>query len=178
MPPPTTQPALHQDAPNLGAFIDDKTGVVTIELAILATVLSFLAIGVLDFSLAYVRQSEMSNAVRAGTQLALVRRPSLGPSATDQESIVSLATIREAVVNSANFLTEDPGEEVLTTGVFCQCPDGLSIPCTDETGTSPSCTGKQAFLEITLVDQYQPIFSYPALPENIRLVAQQSIRLN
>lgn len=159
-------------------FGSDRKGVVTVELAILATVLSLMAIGVLDFSLAYVRQSEMSNAVRAGTQFALVRRPSLGPSATEQDSIVSLATIRQAVVNSASFLQADPGEELLSAGVFCQCPDGLSVPCTTEAGVASPCSTKQTFLEITLVDQYRPIFSYPAIPETIRLVAQQSIRLN
>lgn len=159
-------------------FAKDRRGVVTVELAILAVVLCFMAIGVLDFSLAYVRQSEMSNAVRAGTQFALVRRPSLGPSATEQQSIVSLSTIREAVINSANFLSADPGEEFLSAGVFCQCPDGEIVSCTTESGVASPCSDKQAFLEITLVDQYQPIFNYPAIPDSIRLVAQQSIRLN
>lgn len=160
------------------ALIRDRRGVVSVEIAIVVSVLSFLAIGVIDYSLAFARQSEMSNAVRAGVQFALVRRPSIGPSADEQESIISLQTIRQAVIDSARYLETDPGTDMLNAEVFCQCPDAQPVECVSQSGVPLSCTDRQTLLQITLVDQYSPIFRYPGLPEQFRLVAQQSVRLN
>lgn len=156
----------------------DRRGVISIEVAILASVLSLLAVGVIDFSLAYARQSEMSNAVRAGVQFALVRRPSIGPSADEQESIISLQTIRQAVIDSATYLSEDPGEDALSATVFCQCPDAQPVACVSDSDAPLACIDRQAFLQVTLAGGYTPILRYPGLPENIELRAQQSIRLD
>ncbi len=156
----------------------DRSGVVTVETAIIASVLSGMAIGIVDFSLAYSRQSEMSNAVRAGVQFALVRRPSIGPSADEQESIISLQTIRQAVINSSGFLESDPGIEKLDASIFCQCPDTQPVTCVSEPGVALACTNRRTFLQITLKNDYEPIFNYPLVPETIKLEASNSVRLN
>lgn len=156
----------------------DRKGMASVELAIIGSVLSALAIGVVDFSLAYSRQSEMSNAVRAGVQFALVRRPSIGPSAEAQESIISLQTIREAVINSSGFLSADPGVEKLDASVFCQCPDASPVSCVSDPGVSLPCADRRTFLQITLKNDYTPIFNYPLVPEQIELQASNSVRLN
>lgn len=156
----------------------DAKGVVSVETAIIGSVLSVMAIGVFDFSMAYSRQSQMSNAVRAGVQFALVRRPSIGPSAETQESIISLQTIREAVVASASFLESDPGTEDLSASVFCQCPDAQPVTCVSEPSVPLPCTQRRTFLEISLRQNYTPMFSYPIIPDEIPLEASNSIRLN
>jgi Flp pilus assembly protein TadG len=160
------------------SILRDIRGVVTVETAIIASVLSGLAIGIMDFSLAFSRQSEMSNAVRAGVQFALVRRPSIGPSADEQDSIISLQTIREAVINSADYLTSDPGTENLEASVFCQCPDSQPVTCVSEPDVPLACTQRRTFLQITLRNDYTPIFNYPLVPETIPLEASNSVRLN
>jgi len=160
------------------ALLRDIRGVISIETAVMASVLSVVALGVFDFSMAYSRQSELSNAVRAGVQFALVRRPSIGPSADEQASIISLQTIREAVINSASYLDGDPGADKLTASVFCQCPDAQTVTCVSEPDVPLSCSPRRTFLQITLRSDYTPIFNYPLVPDTIPLEASNSIRLN
>lgn len=170
--------ALRTGMPGLARFRRDRKGVISIEVAILVSVLSFMAVGTVDLALAFARQSEMSNAVRAGVQFALVRRPSIGPSADVQESIMSLETIRTAVIDSARYLTSDPGAESLSADVFCQCPDTTPVACVSEPGVPLPCSGKQTFLEVTLLNEYTPVLRFPGIPDSFQLTAQQSIRLN
>ena len=156
----------------------DKRGIVSVETAVIGSVISILALGVVDFSLAYSRKSEMTNAVRAGVQFALVRRPSIGPSADEQESIISLETIRQAVIASAGFLESDPGTENLSASVFCHCPNAQPVSCVSQPSVPLPCTERQTILEITLRNNYTPIFNYPLIPETISLEATNSVRLN
>ena len=158
--------------------LKDRQGVVSVETAVIGAVISILALGVVDFSMAYSRKSEMANAVRAGVQFALVRRPSIGPSADEQESIISLQTIREAVIDSASFLTEDPGTEQLSASVICQCPNAQPVTCVSDPGVPLPCTERQTILEISFRNDYTPIFDYPLIPETISLQTTNSVRLN
>ena len=160
------------------SMLRDRGGMVSLETAVFASLFSVLAIGVLDFSLAYTRQSEMSNAVRAGVQFALVRRPSIGPSASTEESIISLQNVRQAVINSSDYLTADPGVENLEATIFCQCPDAQPVTCVSDPGVPLACTKRLTFLQITLKSDYTPIFTYPLVPATIPLKATNSVRLN
>lgn len=160
------------------AVLRDRRGIISVETAVIGAVLSILALSVVDFSMAYSRQSEMSNAVRAGVQFALVRRPSIGPSAEEQESIISLQTIRQAVIDSASFLTDDPGTDEIDATVFCLCPNGSSVTCVSEPGVPLACNERQTFLQITFRNGYTPMFNYPLIPDTISLEATNSVRLN
>ena len=159
-------------------ILRDRRGIVSVETAIIGSVISILALGIVDFSMAYSRKSEMTNAVRAGVQFALVRRPSIGPSAEEQESIISLSTIRQAVIDSADFLESDPGTEDLSASVFCLCPNAQPVTCVSDPGVPLACTARQTFLQIDFKNDYTPIFDYPLIPETISLEATNSVRLN
>ena len=163
---------------SLRAILRDRQGVISVETAIIGMVFTVLAIGVVDFSMAYSRKSEMSNAVRAGIQFALVRRPSIGPSATTQTSLVSLETIRQAVIDSASFLQSDPGTEDLNATVVCECADGSSVECLSQASVPLACDDRQTILQITFRNGYTPMFNYPLVPDVIELEAKNSVRLN
>jgi len=156
----------------------DNRGIVSVETAIIGSVISILALGVVDFSMAYSRKSEMTNAVRAGVQFALVRRPSIGPSADEQASIISLETIRQAVIDSADFLENDPGTDDLSASVFCLCPNEQPVTCVSQPDVPLACSERQTFLEISFRNNYTPIFDYPLIPNPISLEATNSVRLN
>ena len=68
------------------AFGRSERGGMLVETAMGVSFLIALMIGVTDFGLAYARQMAMSNAVRSGSQLALVRHPSLDPSANQTDA--------------------------------------------------------------------------------------------
>lgn len=158
--------------------VHDRRGVLTFELAMVVSALSLISIGIIDLSLAFSRKAEMTNVVRAGTQFALVRKPSLGISATEQQELMSLAEIREAVVQSASFLETDPGSPELDITVFCECPDTTPVTCAADPGVPLPCQDRITLLNITLNNTYTPIMPYPGLPDSYDLTAIGTIRLN
>lgn len=160
-------------------LVRDCRGEATVETVIIVFVLAMMIAGTLDFSLAFARKSEMSNAVRAGVQFALARRPSIGPNVSENETLISLQTIRDAVVLSATFLTTDPGSPDLDVDLFCQCPDTTPVTCAPDPGVTLPCPERNTYMQITLRSDYNPIFSFPGVLETtLNLESTGSVRLN
>ena len=160
-------------------LLNDSRGEATIETALLVMVLSMLVVGVLDFSLAFAQKSSMSNAVRAGVQFALARHPSIGPSASTNDTVISLQNIRNAVVDAATYLTTDPGSPALDVNLFCQCPDTTPVTCVPDPGVTLPCPIRQTYMRITLRKTYDPILVYPGvLSSALNLESSGSVRLN
>lgn len=159
-------------------LVVDRRGVLTFELAMIVSAMALISVGIIDLSLAFSRKAEMVNAARAGTQFALVRRPSLGPEATEEESLLSLSELREVVVKSATFLDSDPGSPALDITVFCECPDATPVACMADPGVPLPCPDSVTLLTITLNHAYTPIMDFPGLPDSFALQTTNSIRLN
>ncbi|MEK9660332.1 MAG: hypothetical protein VW644_01105, partial [Alphaproteobacteria bacterium] len=113
----------------------------------------------------------VSNAVRAGSQFALVRHPSLGPGANTQQAIVSMQDIRDSVVQTAGFLATDPGAPELIVCVFYECPGNPPTACTTTPGTSPGCAQWQTFVSISLSHAYDFLSPFPLFGNGITLSA-------
>jgi hypothetical protein len=151
------------------AFCLCRRGMVTIEGAFVATVVGFLMIGVIDFGLAYKRHAELENAVRAGTQYALVRRPQQG----------DIDPIRDAVWDTAPFYQGAPGT-ALDVEFYCECPDGAASQCSAPGGVS-LCSGgveRYAFVRVRLSQDFDLLFAYPGVGTSVDLAAEGSVRLN
>lgn len=155
----------------------DEDGVIMAEVAIGSTIMVALIVAVADFGLAYTRQLEMMNATRAGTQLALVRHPSLNPSADEEEALTSVGEIRQAVLTAASFLKSDPGQDALQVWLSCTCDDGTPIQCVPETGMSQPCSETRTYANVKLDLAYEFMLPYPGIGESVQLVAENSIRL-
>jgi len=153
----------------------DRRGNVLIETAMVAGMLGLLAIGAIDFGMAYVRQSEVENAVRAGTQFALARHPSMGEIA---DGVVTPQEVRDQIANTANFLDSDPGDPPLSVEFSCECPDGTAVQCTSTAISSLPCSDRRTYLTVTLQHDYEMIFAYPGLGQSLNLNTQSSVRLN
>jgi hypothetical protein len=146
-----------------------RRGTVTIEGAFVATVLGVLLIGVIDFGLAYKRHAELENAVRAGTQYALVRRPQQG----------DVNPIRDAVYETAPFVEGAPGTG-LDIEFYCECPDGSPSQCSAPGGVA-LCSGgveRYAFVRVRLSQDFDLLFAYPGVGTSVDLAAEGSVRLN
>lgn len=159
----------------IGRLRRERGGNVLIETAMVAGMLGLLTIGAIDFGMAYVRQSEIENAVRAGAQFALARHPSMGELA---DGVVNTQQVRDKVWESANFLTADPGDPTLSVEFSCQCPDGMAVQCTSTGISSLPCNDRRTYLFITLQHDYDMIFAYPGLGRRMNLASQSSARLN
>ncbi len=154
------------------------SGAVTIEFAFALTALTLLVVGVVNMGLAYSAQMSLSNAVRAGSQFALVRHPSLAPGADAQQAIVSMQDIRNAVVQSADFLAADPGAPDLTACVFYECPSAAPTPCGTTPGGTPACAEWQTFVSISLSRLYDFLIPFPVFGSGVTLSATHTVRLN
>jgi len=153
----------------------DRSGNVLIETAMIGGTLGLLAIGVIDFGMAYVRQSEVENAVQAGAQFGLVRHPSMHGIA---EGIVTTQQVREQIADAANFLDSDPGDPPLTVAFSCECPDGTAVQCTSTAISTLPCSDRRTYLSITLRHEYEMLFAYPGIGQDLDLSTQTSVRLN
>lgn len=161
----------------LARFRREQRGAVLVEVAIGSTVLIAIFMAVTDFGLAYTRQLEMMNATRAGTQLALVRHPSLDPSADQEDALTSIGEIRQAVITAATFLETDPGAEELQVWLSCTCPDGTAVECVPPAGMSQPCAETRTYANVRLDLPYEFILPYPGIGESVQLSAENSIRL-
>lgn len=161
----------------LSTLLRRRDGNIAVEFAFIASILGVLMLGVMDFGLAYTREMAMSNAVRAGTQFALARRPSIGPAAESAAALISLQNIRGAVVASADFLDSDPGTSALEVTVFCECDDGSSTNCVSTATTPLSCTVRLALLRVKLSLPYDMTFNFPGIGGQLSLEAEHIIRL-
>lgn len=156
-------------------LLKDRRGNVLIETAMVAGMLGLLAIGAIDFGMAYVRQSEIENAVRAGVQFGLARHPTMGEVI---DGVVTTQKVRERVWEAANFLTVDPGDPPLTVDFSCQCPDGTAVACTSTAVSTLSCSDRRTYLRISLTHEYDMLLGYPGIGRSLSLGAENSVRLN
>lgn len=153
----------------IAAFRDCLSGSVTVEGAFIATVLGVLLLGIIDFGMAYRRHTQLENAVRAGTQYAMVRRPQQG----------DVEPIRSAVYETAPFAEGTPGT-ALEVEFYCECPDGTPSQCSAAGGVA-LCSGgveRHAFVRVRLDEDYGLIFGYPGIGASVSLAAEGSVRLN
>lgn len=156
-------------ASRLAAFRNCLRGSVTVEGAMVATILGVLLLGVIDFGLAFRRQAQLENAVRAGTQYAMVRRPQQG----------DVDPIRTAVYETAPFAEGTVGT-ALEVEFYCECPDGTASQCSAAGGVT-LCSGgvdRHSFVRVRLSESFDLMFAYPGMGTHISLAAEGSVRLN
>lgn len=95
------------------AFTKCDSGASAVEFALIAPVMTLLLLGLLDYAIAVFHEMELSSAVRAGSQYALV-------DTTNTTSITN-------VVNSSTNL--DTNLLTVTVSEFCECSDAATVAC-------------------------------------------------
>lgn len=155
----------------LKRFKKSELGSISVETALLSTFLLTLGIGVVDFGLALERKMEMANAVRAGMQFALVRKPVQG----------DLSLIEGAVATALVTGTSASGT-VVTSSMTCSCPnDGTVMNCLGTANTDLHCSdGSQraAYVNLTLSEDYGLMWTYPVIGSTMSLKETAQVRLN
>jgi Flp pilus assembly protein TadG len=141
-------------------------GVSTIEFALIASMLVTLAVGMLDFGMAFWQQMEVGNAARAGAEFAAVHGWGL-----DGSAITTAATS----ATNLSSLTASPSQ-------VCGCPNassgvtltGQSPPCTTtcSSGAAPS-----AYISVSTNASYALIVPFPGISSPINLTATAVARM-
>ena len=134
----------------LTSFAREREGNIMVEFAFLASILAVMLMGVIDFGLAYAREMAMSNAVRAGTQFALVRRPSIGPTPIPRRPWSARPTFAPPWCRPP---ISSPATRALRrwrSTSFLRVRRRLHPPCLSTDSTPLSCTVRTTLLSVTL----------------------------
>ena len=139
-----------------------RRGTSSVELALVLPFLALLVVAMIDYGTVINYKMQLANAVRAGTQYTMVRKP------VQQD----LTEIRQAVLDTAP--ADETGTRALTTAFFCECPNGTPIACEDECGIGE----RGSYVSILLTQEYPLILSYPGIDNPVSLSSEAVIRLN
>jgi len=154
----------------LHKFTGDRRASISVETALLMTVLIVLAMGVFDFGKVYARKMELTNAVRAGMQYSLVRKPIAG----DYSDIIY-------AVNTGLSSNDQASGSTVSVSMYCKCSDGSDSDCLSTAGSNLTCPDgnlRSAYVYITLEETYTLIFVHEAVGGVMTLSESASVRLN
>lgn len=143
----------------LAAFFLNKSGNVTVELALVMTVLSVLMVSGYDISRMASEKHKLEQVALTAAQYGSL---ATGNSA-DTSAITSVAQV--AAGDDADLIT-------VATSTFCLCPGGgsadCSTPCADD-------TDPQEYLSVIITKNFIYLFSVPALYGAVTLEGRASM---
>ena len=154
----------------LKRFKRNERGSISVETALVSVFLLSLGIGGVDFGLALERKMDMANAVRAGMQYALVRKPVAGDMTPIESAVIA------ALVNGISS-----SGTTLTSSMMCKCTDGTIMNCLGTGDEDLHCAdGSQraAYVQLTLVEDYGLMWTYPGFGNSLTITETASVRLN
>lgn len=140
----------------------DEEGAVLVETALVLSALILFLIAVYDLGGMLVREMQITNALRAGTQYALVRKPMGG----------DVSQVRAAILQAAPEHTTAPE---IAAEFYCACSDGTRVSCSDP---CPDGNDRQSFITATYQEDYELLFRYPGFGQTITLEGETTVRLN
>lgn len=131
---------------------------VSVEIAMTSLVMIVIFTGLVEFGLMIRSRMEISSGARAGAQYAIA-----DPDDT--------AGITNAVQNAVNLKAE---EITVTVTRYCECPDGTSIDCSDDT-TCPAEVRR--FVSVEANYDHALVLSYPGVPNPVRVARSAVFRV-
>jgi len=145
-------------------FRNREEGQALVETALSMSLLVLLMLGAVEFGRLAFAAIEVNNAAKAAAQYGSQTHAT----ALDQAGMLQAAQ-NEYITPTAVSLLSPSG----TNGYSCTCADtGVATSCTNNSLTSPACTGSYA--EVTLLVQAQtsfnPVIHIPGLPTSFNLV--------
>jgi Flp pilus assembly protein TadG len=158
----TIRPSRHTSRLPRQRFVRDEEGAIAVEWALVAGFLGLLILGAFNYGTAALHKMEMANAVRAGLQYAVVRKPIQG----DTSQIVN--TVQTAAP------TDKTGTRAVTVSMFCRCNDGSSSSCTG------NCTSgdPQTFISILMTEDYYSLIKLPFASQKMSFQINGTVQLN
>jgi len=134
-----------------------ERGVALVELAFIASILTVLAVGTFEYASAIHQTVQLQQAARVGAEFA-IKYPS------DETGILNAIT--GATGNNSDNMS-------ITVTPFCECPDGVSIACTDTCsgGVSPNL-----FLQVAIAQPASSALSTTGLMPGYTLHATATMR--
>ncbi len=166
-------------------FRKNESGAIAVETALIMTLLLTIALGVLDYGLLMARKMEVTNAVRAGAQYALVRKPVFDTSDASYDAYLDIKNATLAGLTTSKRATG----ATVTAALSCSCgnaasacfgvdPDPNSDPGTGDNLTCADGVNRSAYLDITLSESYTFVFGFVAPERTVTISDIATVRLN
>lgn len=140
----------------------DEQGMIFVEAGVVMSFLVLFLILVYDVGSLFTRQMQITNALRAGSQYALVRKPVAG----------DYSNIQAAILNAAPDAAVSPS---VTANVSCQCADGSVVTCD---AVCADGSDRESYLTVSYQENYDMLFKYPGFSKSITLGSTNTVRLN
>ena len=150
--------AIRGCAGEIGRMRRATSGAMSVELALGVTALLVLAVGSYDFGRFAMAKSALSSAARAGAIYGIQDLSTAG----DTGGIEQAARL-------------DSGNETLSviSRQVCSCASGGEVPCG---GVCSDGLPAPVYVEVTVQDTLDFLFSYPGLPDPINLSTTSQLR--
>ncbi len=134
------------------------SGALSVEMALAVTALLVLAVGSYDFGRFAMAKARLSSAAHAGTIYGI--------------QDLSTTTDAAGIAQAARL---DAGNSALSVSsrLVCSCANGGEVPCG---GTCDDGLSAPIYVEVTVQDSLDFMFSYPGVPQSIDLSATNQLR--
>lgn len=137
-------------------WLRQEKGVVSVEMALIATSVFLLILPLTDFSTRLYNSMQLASAVRAAAQYAIAHPE-------------DIAGIEAAAGNNAGSL--DSEELTIETEGFCEC-GGTAYACENDCGY-----GMQSYLSISANYNQELLVSYPGYGDSTTITHTTTIRI-
>lgn len=145
-------------ARGIGAMRRATSGSFSVEMALAVTALLVLAVGSYDFGRFAMAKARLSSAAHAGAVYGI----------QDLSTTTDSAGIAQAARLDANDSALSVGSRLV-----CSCATGGEVPCG---GTCDDGLSVPAYVEVTVQDRLEFMFSYPGVPQSINLSSTNWLR--
>jgi Flp pilus assembly protein TadG len=140
----------------------DERGAISVEWALVAGFLGFLFLGAFNYGIAALHKMEMANAVRAGLQYAVVRKPIQGDTSQIANTVQTAAP------------ADKTGTRAITVQMFCRCNDGSSSSCDGTCSTGDP----QTYVSILMQEGYDTLIKLPFSEHRLNFAINGTVQLN
>jgi hypothetical protein len=136
----------------------DERANTVVEFALVAPVLIFAFIGLVDYAIYVSDQMRLSKAVASAVQFAMYN--------SDNDDGI------RNVAYSASYFSADQADVTITHA--CECPNGDAVACD---GICVVGDHKRIFVEVAMRYTYTPLLPYPFVPESLVIDRSASIQI-
>jgi Flp pilus assembly protein TadG len=152
----------------LKAIAHAQRGSSAVEFGLLAPILIFLTIGVVDLGIGLYQQQQVQAAAQAGAQAALS-----GGASVNTGAATFTTNIENAVTNATNLSSISASATTV-----CGCPSGTSVTTVATCTTACSGGGNpNTYVTVGATATYKPMLSYPSLGKSVTLNASAMVRI-
>ena len=144
-----------------GAQPSATAGVASVELAVIAPLLTLAIIGTADLGFGIYRNMQVQAAAQAGAGYAVVKG-------------FTVSGVSNAVTSATPFggVQASPAPQQ-----FCGCPAASGITTISCSTTCPDTSKPGTYVAVSARASYAPILPYPLLPSSFELAATATARL-